>query len=240
MEGDFAGFLIVAAVMAVIIAFRIFKSVRGARDATRSRAKQEALFQATFPELQPHFHPEKVLEFVNARRARKGSLIGSTWKDPPGFPAAAVAEIAADAKGEAVRLLDAAGGVLGRFVFQEHAEGGVLRMGPGKLTANLRDAAVRYWHPEREFKWSRTRGWRLISSLSDRSIDSNDRGTSFSSDSSSSSNTATTAAAAAAGAAVVAGAGGAFDGGGSSSSWDEGGSSSSSGEGGSSDAQTAY
>jgi len=216
MPAEFGVFVIVAAVMVAIVGFRIFKSVRAARDSANSRAKQEALFQATFPELQPHFHPEKVLQFVKARRARTGSLIGSTWKSPPGFPAAAVAEIAADAKGEAVRLLDAAGGVLGRFVFQEHPEGGVLRMGPGKLTANLRDAAVRYWHPEREFKWSRLKGWRLITSLSDRPMDSNDHGTSWSSSDSSVASTA----AAAAGVAAVAGAGGAFDGGGSSASWD--------------------
>ena len=216
MPAEFAGFLIVALVMVAIIGFRIVRWVRGVRESTQSRAKQEALFQATFPELQPHFHPEKVLQFVKARRARTGSLVGTTWKNPPGFPGAAVAEIAADAKGEAVRLLDAAGGVLGRFVFQEHAEGGVLRMGPGKLTANLRDAAVRYWHPEREFKWSRLKGWRLITSLSDRPMDSNDHGTSWSSSDSSVASTA----AAAAGVAAVAGAGGAFDGGGSSASWD--------------------
>ena len=216
MPAEFAGFLIVALVMVAIIGFRIVRWVRGVRESTQSRAKQEALFQATFPELQPHFHPEKVLQFVKARRARTGSLVGTTWKNPPGFPGAAAAEIAADAKGEAVRLLDAAGAVLGRFVFQEHAEGGVLRMGPGKLTANLRDAAVRYWHPEREFKWSKLKGWRLITSLSDRSIDSSDRGTSWSSSDSSSST-----AAAAAGTAAVLGAGGAFDGGGSSDSWSD-------------------
>jgi len=216
MPAEFGVFVIVAAVMVAIVGFRIFKSVRAARDSANSRAKQEALFQATFPELQAHFHPEKVLQFVKARRARTGSLIGTTWKNPPGFPAAAVAEIAADAKGEAVRLLDAAGGVLGRFVFQEHPEGGALRMGPCKLTAKLRDAAVRYWHPEREFKWSRLKGWRLITSLSDRPMDSNDHGTSWSSSDSSVASTA----AAAAGVAAVAGAGGAFDGGGSSSSWD--------------------
>src|SRR5258706_15937090 len=140
----------------------------------------------------------------------------STWNNPAGFAAAAIAEFAADPKGEAVRLLDAAGSLLARFIFQETPEGGVIRMGAGKFTVNLKDAAVRYWHPEREFKWSRLKGWRVLTTLSDRSIDSTDRGTSFSSDSSSSS-TVTTAAAAAA---LVAGAGGAFDGGGSSGAWD--------------------
>jgi len=212
--------LLIFGAVAVFILFGIVKAVRAAREVTRSRERQEALFQATFPELQPYFHPEKVLEFVKARRARGGSLAGTRWNSPPGFPAAAVAEFAADAKGEAVRLLDGAGQVLARFVFQEHAEGGVLRMGPGKLTANLTNAAVRYWHPEREFKWSRLKGWRLITSLSDRPMDSNDHGTSWSSSDSSSS---TSRAAAVAGAAAVTGAGGAFDGGGSSAAWDDAG-----------------
>src|SRR5258706_7184200 len=53
--------------------------------APAERAKQEALFQATFPDLQPYFHPEKVLRYVSARRAR-GVMQGRfTWKNPPGF-----------------------------------------------------------------------------------------------------------------------------------------------------------
>ena len=217
--GFLAFFGVIAAIFAILVAVSM-RSARKAREESSARAaRQEALFQATFPELQPHFHPEKVLEYVTARRARAGPLAGTRWKNPPGFPAAAVAEVAADAKGEAVRLLDAADHVLARFVFQDHAEGGVLRIGPGKLTANLRDAAVRYWHPEREFKWSRAKGWRVISALSDREIESSDRGTSFSSSSDGPSATSTAAAVAAGSA--VAGAGGAFDGGGSSQSWGE-------------------
>ena len=205
-------------VAAVVAALRASKRAR--EQAAASRARQEALFQATFPELQPLFHPENVLQFVHARRSRGGTLAGQRWKSPPGFPAAAVAEIATDPKGEAVRLLDAADKVLARFVFQDHADGGVIRLGAGKFTANLRDAAVRYWHPEREFKWSRVKGWRVISSLSDRPIETSDRGTSFSSSSDGPSVTSTAAAAAAG--AAVAGAGGAFDGGGSSESWSDG------------------
>ena len=189
---------------------------RSAEEVELARKKQEALFQASFPELQPHFHPEKVLQFVAARHARKAAMGTSTWKNPPGFAAAAITEFAADAKGEAVRLLDSAGSLLARFIFQETPEGGVIRMGAGKFTVNLKDAAVRYWHPEREFKWSRLKGWRVLSALSDHSIDSTDRGTSFSSDSSSTTSMGTGAAAAA----VVAGAGGTFDGGGSSAAWD--------------------
>ena len=212
------GLLVVIWVVRNIIVM-VRSARRSAEEVELARKKQEALFEASFPELQPHFHPEKVLQFVNAQRARKATMDTSTWNNPAGFSAAAIAEFAADPKGEAVRLLDAAGSLLARFIFQETPEGGVIRMGAGKFTVNLKDAAVRYWHPEREFKWSRLKGWRVLTTLSDRSIDSTDRGTSFSSDSSSSS-TATTAAAAGAAAALVAGAGGAFDGGGSSGAWD--------------------
>jgi len=212
---------------------------RASRALQEAAQKQEALFKATFPELQPFFHPKQVLDFVSAWRARNAPPIAFDWTTPAGFGVAKARVGAPGEKGHPVELLDAAGAVLSRFVLQQHEDGGVIRLGAGKLTVKLRDAAVRYWHPEREFKWSRAKGWRLITSLSDRSIDSNDRGTSFSSDSSSSSST--TAAAAVAGAAVVTGAGGSFDGGGSSSSWDEGGSaSSSSDDGGSSDARTSY
>ena len=197
----------------------VFLHKRANRPGGAAQGKQEALFQATFPELQPYFHPENVLKYVNARHTRGAKPGAFGWKNPPGFSGVPNAEIAPGEKGEQVRLLDAAGATLAQFVYQDNPDGGVIRMGAGKLTVNVRDAAVRYWHPRREFKWSRLKGWRMISSLSDREIESSDRGTSFSSDSSSSS-TATTAAAAGAAAAVVAGAGGAFDGGGSSAGWD--------------------
>jgi hypothetical protein len=77
---------------------------------------------------------------------------------------------------------------------------------------------VRYWHPDREFKWTPD-AWQFVTRLSEQPIDSTDRGVSFSdsSPSSTSSGVATTAAAAAG----IAAAGGAFDGGGASSSWDD-------------------
>jgi hypothetical protein len=196
----------------------LYKGFRGASAVRKEQQKQEALFKASFPELQPYFHPAKVLEFVRAWRSRSGTR-AYELDDPPGLAVAKARFLQAGPKGQPVELLDSAGAVVTRFVMQLNENGGVIRIGPGKLTANVRDAAVRYWHPEREFKWSRVKGWRLISALSDRAIESSDRGTSFSSDSSPST---TTIAASAAGAAVVAGAGGAFDGGGSSASWDEG------------------
>jgi hypothetical protein len=139
------------------------------------------------------------------------------WKSPPGF-AADRAEIQPDGAREKVRLLDAAGVLLADFLFEDHAEGGVLRFGKGKFTVNVRDPVprVRYWHPDREFKWSRQKGWTFFNRMAEESFSSSDRSPGDSSSDSSSSR----GVAAAAG--IVA-AGGAFDGGGASQAWDDGG-----------------
>jgi hypothetical protein len=213
------GFLVLIAFIAVFVLVAR-QAWRGGKDAAAARERQEALFKATFPELQPNFHPAKVLPFVNAWRARLTTPPNLEWNDLPALGFAKARFGAVGEKGRPVEFLDDAGAVVSRVLLQEHPEGGVMRLGPGKFTVNLRDQAVRYWHPEREFKWSKIKGWRVLTSLSDRSIDSNDRGTSFSSDSPSSSTAATAATAAVAGAAIATGAG-AFDGGGSSSSWDD-------------------
>lgn len=212
--------IVLGGLMAVVVITVLVRSARGARSVAQARndaARQEALFKASFPELQPYLHPGNVLQFVTAWRARKPASGRYEWKNPPGF-ALPRARLEPLEKGTQVQLLDAAGVPAAQFLLQPHPEGGVIRIGPGKLTVNLRDAAVRYWHPQREFKWSRLKGWRVLTALADQPIDSTDRGMSFSSDSSPS--TTTTAAGAAAAAAVV-GAGGTFDGGGSSSSWDD-------------------
>jgi hypothetical protein len=110
------------------------------------------------------------------------------------------------------------GARLATFRFEPQADGAVLRMGAGKFTVDLgnpADPAVRYWHPEREFKWSRRGGWRFKTPVAEKPFDSSDRGTSWS-DTSSSSDTSRTVATAAA----VAGLGGTFDGGGASAGWD--------------------
>ena len=237
-------FDLVLYVIFAIVAFSVFRAiVKGKRAAAATKAahdRQEALFKATFPELQPYFHPEKVLRFVDAWRLP--GRAGKDWDSPPGLGVARARFGATGPKGQGVDLLDASGARVASFLIQPSAEGAVMRIGPGKLTVNGRDAAVRYWHPQREFKWSRTKGWRLISALSDREIESSDHGSSFSSDSSSSPSRTSTAAAAAAGAAVVAGAGGAFDGGGASNAWDAGaaGDSGSPGDSTGSEAATSY
>ena len=202
--------------------------------AAKSRAamneRMEALFRASFPELQPHFHPARVLEYVRARRARVPSGASTTWRKPPGFPAAEEAQLVLEGMKDNVRLVDAGGAQVAKFVYEEHPEGGVIRFGKGKFTVNLKGAEprVRYWHPEREFKWTPT-SWNLKSGVADQELASRSRDDDSWSDSSSSSSSSTssTARTTAAGAGIVA-AGGTFDGGGASAAWDDGGSSGSS------------
>lgn len=195
--------------LVVVIVYLVRKNRAG-------QARSEALFRSMFPDLQPYYHPLKLIDFVRARRSRKARA--GTWKSPPGF-ATDSAETTLDDGKERVRLLDAAGAVLAEFIFEDHVEGGVLRLGKGKLTVNLQDAnnpRVRYWHPDREFKWKRGQ-WTFQSRMADQGIASGDS-TSFSSDSSSSSGSGLARGAAVAGG--IAAAGGAFDGGGASAAFD--------------------
>lgn len=227
MEG-FGAFLGGVLLLAVLIGFSYwFYFARRARAQgnPEGNAKGEAMYRSLFPDLQPHFHPARLIHFVRARRARAGPAQSFSWPRPPGFDAAR-AEISIQAERELVRLLDGAGTVLAEFLFEMHPEGGVLRVGKGKFTVNVQDAAaprVRYWHPDREFKWTRG-SWKFDTRLAEGTIDSSDRGTSWSSDSPSSSSSARTSAAVGG---IVA-AGGAFDGGGASQSWDAAASSSAS------------
>ena len=245
MEGLF---VLIGTIVAIGVVIQVIKALaRGNKSAVdkdplrpgagrnAANKRQEALFVSTFPELQPNFHPQKVLDFIAAWRSRTPKPDAIVWNNPPGFGPSRVRLIPKSAKGQPAELLDAADAVVASFILQDHPEGGVIRMGSGKFTASVRDAAVRYWHPQREFKWSKAKGWRMINSLADRPIDSNDHGTSFASDSSSSSSSSFSPGTRAA--AAVAGAGGTFDGGGSSASWDEG---ASRGDGSSSESRTSY
>ena len=234
LQGWFGGMLVFAAfVVALFLGLRALGRAADRKAAQMKRAmdeRMEALFRAGFPELQPHFHPKNVYEYAKARQARKASSGPTRWRNPPGFPLATTADIEPDGLKDKVRLLDAKDAVLATFVFEEHAEGAALRVGKGKITVGLKgpEPRVRYWHPEREFKWTPT-SWKLKSGLADQSLESSrSRDPSSSdSDSSSYSSPSTTAAATAAGAGIVA-AGGSFDGGGASAAWDDGGSSASS------------
>lgn len=187
----------------------------------QERDRNEALFQSMFPELQPHYHPERLVKFVNAcngRRGANGKRRQTAWADAPGFPGLAAAFTPTD-KGERVVLTDAGGAVASEFLYQSTPTSGVLRVGKGKLTVDLarpNDPRVRYWHPAREFKWSRN-GWIFNTTMADEPFatsNSDSGGVSFTSSSSGDSRVASAAA--------LVGAGGAFDGGGASGGWDAG------------------
>lgn len=179
--------------------------------------KAEAYFKAMFPELQPWYHPLKLLEFVAALRARDSHGAPAEWANPPGLGVAA-ARFSDDNGRRRVELVDAAGAVLSTFFYEAQPYGSVMRIGKGKLTVDLgnpNNHSVRYWHPEREFKWARRHGWRFTTRLADQPFDSNDSGTRWSSDH----GTTSSGAAAAAGAAGIVAAGGAFAGAGASDDW---------------------
>lgn len=223
--------------IAVVLVIGLLRAVKranasAARMVEEQRQRMEALFRASFPELQPHFHPARVDEYVRGRIARKAPARGTTWKNPPGFPAAAAAEIVLDGLRDKVRLVDATGARLAEFVYEEHPEGGVVRYGKGKFTVNVKGPAprVRYWHPDREFKWTPST-WKISSRLADQSL-SSDTSSSSSDDYSPSSSSISRGAAAGAAAGGIIAAGGTFDGGGASAAWDDGGGGSGSSSGG--------
>ncbi len=218
--------LIVAAVASVAVSAARQRRRAGAG---KSQAKPfdqrgDGYFKAMFPDLQPLFQPENAVRLVRDRKGRTKVGDGSSWKYPPGF-GAAEARISLVNGREHVRLFDAAGVLLTEFDYQDLPDGGALRIGRGKLTVVIdvpTNPRVRYWHPEREFKWSRKKGWWFNTPVAERPVDSNDSGSSFSSDRSSSSSSGYgTVAAAAGAAALVSGAGGAFAGGGASEGWDD-------------------
>ena len=214
-------------IFVVVVGGIVFLFSLAVRAGKKLSAKQEAYFVSMFPDLQPYYHPKNVLEFVRARLAQAPARSGMTVRSPPGFPAAHEAQVSfdTDKKGrerETWRLLDAAGKELSRFFFQTDDKDGMVRVGEGKFRVTRVASAkhVRYWHPDREFKWTPD-AWKFVTRVSEDPIDSTDRGTSFS-DSGTSSSSTSTAAAAAAAAAGVAAAGGTFDGGGASAAWDGG------------------
>ena len=203
--------------IAVVAGFLIARHNR--RITTASNAKNEALFASMFPDLQPYYHPRRVLGFVRSRLSQAPARGGMTMKNPPGFdvPAADV-RYETDGKGrsrELWRLLDAGGRELSRFYYEEDAKDGMVRVGEGKFRVARVGDRVRYWHPGREFKWLPPAMWKFDTRVFERPVETTrDDGIGFSD--SSSSRAAGTAAAAAG----IAAAGGTFDGGGASAAWD--------------------
>ncbi len=147
---------------------------RRQRQEAANMERDDALFRAMFPELQPHYHPARLIHFVRARRRRKA--LPGLWRNPPGFDADSAETILEGGK-ERVRLRDKDGAPFQEFLYEERSEGGALRVGEGELTVDIRDASrpgVRYRHPERGFAWRR-RQWTFQSPLADRPIESGDR-----------------------------------------------------------------
>jgi uncharacterized membrane protein YgcG len=218
MEDRFGFFLFVAVMAILVVAVPIGSAIAGRRrqrQALADKERDETLFRSMFPELQPYYHPERLVEFVTARIARKGTQKAWGWDNPPGFSGVRTEFSQAD-KGERVRLLDTGRKPRGEFLYEPIAGGGVLRVGKGKLTVDISKPAqprVRYWHPEREFKWSLA-GWVFKTPVADEPFESSSSSSSFSSSSSDSSRSAATAAG-------FAGLGGTFDGGGASAGWDD-------------------
>ncbi len=214
--------LVGLAVFGLFIVRPVWQSLRGRReraDLEQSAEKAEAFFKASFPELQPHFHPQSVAAYVLARSA-KPFAEREEWSKPPGFAGASVARFQEAPQGELTVLLDEAGKKILEFVLEPKAGAlGAVRVGEGKFTVRQdrgQPPRVSYWHPEREFQWKGRGKWKFTSRVADESIDTTDRHWSDTSPSSSSSSTTTTAAAAAG----IVGLGGTFDGGGASAGWD--------------------
>jgi uncharacterized membrane protein YgcG len=192
------------------------------RRSDRQRAeKDEALFRSMFPDLLPHFHPRNVLAFIKARFERQPP---PTWKDPPGFigMTAETESVAARERitlravfHERVILKDEAGTILAQFMLEPIPDAIAMRVGKGKFTVDRRYSEVRYWHPDRQFRWSPPDIWRFTTAIAEGMMSSSDSGSSSLSGGSSPD--------ARAGAAPFAGAGGTFDGGGASQSWAGGG-----------------
>ena len=182
MEVGLVGILVVVAMFAGIIwgVARLQKAsaAKFARSVREINERMETLFATGFPELQPHFHPRQVAEYAMARRSRKGGQAAFRWENPPGFTLAAAALVAPEGKAEKTRLVDKAGATLAEFLFEPQPTGAVLRVGKGKLTVDMQgaDPKVKYWHPEREFKWTPS-SWDLKSGLAEQALQSRRRGT---------------------------------------------------------------
>ncbi len=221
-------FILVISGFVLIVVLRAVFSARARRrreeNAAAEKERNEALFRSMFPELQPHYHPERLIEFVDARTRGKTNARGKAewdWNNPPGFPGLR-ARISATDKGERVMLNDSTGKAVTSFLYEAAPAIGIMRVanGKGKLTVDLSNRPaprVRYWHPEREFKWS-LKGWVFKTPIADEPFTSSTSDTRSSSFTSSSSSDSSRSAAAA-----FVGAGGAFDGGGAAGGWDAGG-----------------
>ena len=68
--------------VAGFIGFAVYVVRKGMRHSAELAAKQEALFASMFPDLQPYYHPKKVLEFVRERLAQARDLVAARCGRP--------------------------------------------------------------------------------------------------------------------------------------------------------------
>lgn len=209
-------FLLLVGGFLLLFAIRFWQALRVRRRMERlaqeSRDRDEVLFQSMFPELQPWFHPQQMVDFAVARQLQPEAGTSWRWNKPAGFAAADYADCRPDSKGERLKMMNAANEFLTEFVYDTHPEGAVIRVGNGKLTVDIRDITnprVRYWHPQREFKWSK-KGWIFKTPVTDEPFSSTDMTSSSSSETLSSTSNFT-------------GSGGDSGGAGASGGWDDGG-----------------
>ena len=123
----------------IMVVINLLLSRRRVLALQREGDKSEALFKTMFPELQPHFHPSSVVDYVIARIG-KGKAFKGPWP-PRGFPAATTAILEQTPKGERTILKDAAGATLGEFLFDwgdKSPTVGIVRVGKGKFRVKHR------------------------------------------------------------------------------------------------------
>lgn len=215
-------FICVVLVLTAVIGGTIWRrlSQQERRKGDPARERSEALFKSMFPDLQPYFHPRNLVMFVDSYLLR-GAREGSRWHKPAGL-GVELAEWVAGGNRERVRLLDQTGNLVAQIDYEPLPKGAVIRFGKGNFTVDLskrREPRVRYWHPEREFKWRGEGLWQFTNRMADRSFETNEQRTRWSDESLSSSSSSSTSSGSTAGA-VFAGAGGAFAGAGASAAWD--------------------
>jgi hypothetical protein len=136
------------------------------------------------PTCSRYYHPQQALRLRG--RAPHGNVFrAEPTRNPPGF-AGATADVRVEKTGaKSVRILDADGHAPHPVRLREAQRGRGDPRRQGQVhrdhTRNPREPRVRYWHPEREFKWTPLT-WKFKTSVADRPFESGDSRSSFSSD----------------------------------------------------------
>ena len=92
--------------------------------------RSDAFFRTMFPELQPYFHPEKVVRLVRERNGTRNVTDGHTWRNLPGFETATATVVISGGR-ERIRLTDSAGALVAEFDYERQPNGDAPRPTPG-------------------------------------------------------------------------------------------------------------